>query len=655
MGKANILIVEDEAVVAAELAEKLERLGFRVAATTAPGEAAVTLARELRPDLVLMGGRSAERMMQDALEAERQAAASNSELFAETAERRRSGEALRRSNERLNLLAATAGRLLVGDEPQALVEAVCHQVMPFLDCQAFFNFLVDERLGCLTLNACAGIPAEEAESIRHLEYGVAVCGCAARDACRIVAEDIPASDDPRVQLVKSYGIRAYACHPLMAHGRVLGTLSFGTRTRDGFSAEDLSLMKAVADQVAIAMERKRSEEELRQAKRAAEAASRTKSRFLANMSHELRTPMSGVLGMLELALESCSESQRTAFIGTALRSGWSLMRILNDILDLSKVESGKFALDEGLFSVADCLHQTVELLMPEAGRKGLKLDCRVCGEPPEWLIGDGARLRQVLLNLAANAVKFTDAGRVVLEASAGPRLPGGKLALDLSVSDTGIGVPAEKQALIFDYFSQADDSNTRSYGGTGLGLALSKELVERMGGSISLASTEGEGCTVSFTVPVGVPEAAGQAAGQEAAADASAPFPPETPVKAPGGRLLIAEDDPTIRQVLGGMLERMHYRVDFAVDGATAVSMWQERDYDVILMDVQMPKLDGFLATASIRELERERGGHVPIVAMTAHVMKGDEQRCIAMGMDGYLAKPIDFKTLLARLQTYCG
>jgi PAS domain S-box-containing protein len=564
-------------------------------------------------------------------------------------ERMEAETALQRSNQRLDLLATIASQLLMNDAPQQLVDTLCQKVMSFLDCQLFFNFLVDETAERMHLNACAGISKEQAQKIEWLDYGVAVCGCAARDACRIVAEHIPETPDPRTDLVKSFGVLAYACHPLVVEGRVLGTLSFGTRTRNRFSDDDLSLMKAVADQVAIAMERKLAEEELRLAKQAAEAASRTKSQFLANMSHELRTPMTGVLGMLELALQTPAQDQQHDYLEAAQKSGQALLRILNDILDLAKVEAGKFSLDERPFNLCGCIAGTLDLLIPEAKRKGLGLNLCLSDDLPELLIGDQVRVRQILSNLGGNALKFTDQGRIEVQVKTGGKLPDGRLEIIFSVTDTGIGIPDDKQHLLFESFSQVDDSNTRNYGGTGLGLSISKELVERMGGSISVRSQKGQGSTFSVTVPLLVAEHGSETTAGAVGAAPSVEAGTQTVVE--HGRLLVAEDDATIRQVLGPMLTRMKYQVDFAEDGQKAVEMWEMGDYQVILMDVQMPKLDGFEATRVIREQEQVRGGHMPIIAMTAHAMKEDEQRCIAAGMDRYISKPIDFRKCIETIK----
>jgi PAS domain S-box-containing protein len=377
----------------------------------------------------------------------------------------------------------------------------------------------------------------------------------------------------------------------------------------------------------------------------AEAATSAKGQFLANMSHELRTPMAGVLGMLDLVLLGNLEAKQREFISAAHTSALSLVRILNDILDISKIEAGKFSIEAKPFSVRKCLESTFNILTPAAKSKGLDFVLAVADDVPDTLIGDQTRLNQILTNLAGNAVKFTEHGKVEISVIAGDSAPNGKREVSFSVSDTGIGIPDDKKDRLFRVFSQVDESHTRSYGGTGLGLAICKQLVECMGGTIGFTCEEGKGCIFTCTIPFGVTEAEQNndlTSGKTATAEA---FPSaDEAIKA---RLLVAEDDTTIKQFLGEMLQLVGYETNFAENGQRVVEMWENGQYDLILMDVQMPLMDGFEATAAIREKERSSGGHIPIVAMTAHAHKEVEDKCLEAGMDDYISKPIDFKDTL--------
>jgi PAS domain S-box-containing protein len=515
------------------------------------------------------------------------------ETAVDVTERRRALAALRASEERFRTLATNA--------PVGIFEA-----------DADWNCTyVNERwcaLAGITPEQAHGrgwvsvLPPEDWERFQHEWAPIVYAGEVANDECRFVAPD------GRVRWV--WGTIA------------LRRDEAGATT--GFVATTFDITA-----------RKQAEAELVRAREAALAASRAKSRFLANMSHDIRTPMNAIMGMTELALDSELNADQRQQLETVLDSARSLLGILNDILDISRVEAGKLALQQIPFDPRATVDEAVQTLAGRAQAKRLALVAAVApGVPPE-VAGDPLRLQQILVNLIGNAIKFTSTGTIAVRVEAGRSDD-----VHFSVADTGIGIRADQRERVFDAFTQGDQTAGQDHGGTGLGLAICRQLVELMSGRIWVESELGRGSTFHFTVPL--PPAC--------ATDRTRPKPaPSAPSPQAAARplhLLLAEDNPVNRRVATRMLAKLGYTVKVVENGRLALEEATQHHFDAVLMDVQMPEMDGLAATRAIRNAEQETGDHVPIIALTAHVMTGDAERCLASGMDAYLPKPLDLSSL---------
>ena len=409
-----------------------------------------------------------------------------------------------------------------------------------------------------------------------------------------------------------------------------------------YSIERKRIDEALKSEIA---KHEKLEADLIKAKEAAEEAAKAKSAFLANMSHELRTPMNAVIGFSSLLLDDNLTQEQTEYIEGIRNGGEALLTIINDILDFSSAENDKVELEHQPFSLKQLIDESLDLVAIQASQKGLNLSQTINYNTPDTIIGDHGRLRQILVNLLTNAIKFTDKGDISLSVSS-KVVESNQSQMFFEIRDTGIGIPQDRMEEIFKPFTQLERTLSRKRDGVGLGLAITKNLVELMGGKIWFESVPGKGSTFHFMIPAETIPGKQLESVETDRGVASESFSGLKPM-----RILVAEDNPSNQRVLVEMLKRMGYRADAVADGSEVIQALERQDYDLLLMDVKMPVMDGITATQVIRKLRLERGP--TIVAITAYALEGDREKCLEAGMDDYISKPVQLKELAAILEKY--
>jgi len=547
---------------------------------------------------------------------------------------KRAEDSLRETNERLTLLSETASNLLLHEQPQEFTDSLFKKLSVHLGLEIYFNYLVNHEEQSLQLHAYSGIPADIAKNIEKLELGAAVCGAIALNQQPAVIENVQQLTDDSTEILRSLGITAYVCYPLVARAQRIGTLSFGTRNRSSFDQDELALMQVVCDQVATALERTRLISQLQQQAEDLASSNRMKDEFLAVLSHELRTPLNSMLGWAKL-LRTRKFDQDTTNRALEIieRNAISQSQLIEDILDVSRIIQGKLRLRLSPVNLISPIEAAIDTVRSAADAKGIQIQSQL-NLSAGLVSGDVDRLQQIIWNLVSNAIKFTpEAGRVEVQ------LQQVGTQVLIQVSDTGKGISAEFLPYVFDRFRQADASITRSHGGLGLGLAIVRHLVELHGGTIQATSPgEGKGATFTIKLPLLIKEKVEEPSSPELGSDLNTA--PPKPLD--GLQVLVVDDEADSRELLTVVLEESGAKVVAAASAAEAIAALKQFTFNVLISDIGMPGEDGYALMRQVNAWAGEQGQQIPAIALTAYASEEDRKQAFLAGFQMHLPKPLD-------------
>ncbi|MBF0195252.1 MAG: response regulator [Magnetococcales bacterium] len=503
-------------------------------------------------------------------------------------------------------------------------------------------FLLDEETNRLILRASNGLQNRIMELCSSIEVGHCLCGLAAQHNKIIFKSHV---DNEHSVPIPSPDDHGHYCLPIVFNEKLLGVLNVYVPAGHPEIQEEKEFLTAISNTLAGVITRKVGEQDLKAAKEAAEIANQAKSDFLATISHEIRTPLNGIMGMTELLMEKHLSSKKQFYVEMIKTSGESLLRVINDVLDLSKIEAGEINLEEIIFDLRDTRRELRDLFGELATKKGIRFRTRISQNVPKFVVGDQHRVHQILINLLSNAMKFTERGEISLRIEAVEKH--GKSWIAFNIEDTGIGIHQDVQETLFQPFTQADTSTTRKFGGSGLGLTICKKLTSLMHGEITLKSELGKGSCFIVTLPI-----------RKSDSEPVTVAPAKKLEKISFSKkthILVVEDNIVNQRLFQIILKNMGIKTEVASNGIEALALLEKNIYDMVMMDCHMPEMDGFAATLAWREKEDklQKKAKTPIIAVTANAMRGEKERCLGVGFDAFLTKPIDKTELQKMLMIY--